>query len=290
VDTLTLKSWYRLRSRQKAGSFISLPPALMPGVKVRIDSSGWYVTKIECSLPRVLFGHNGRLIENQMQFTIALQRLMAALSKLMAVPAIEAWFPWRIDFTWNYAFHISSRALIRAHSSLLIPSIRNEPTLHKGGQGIAWLGAKSRIKVMLYLKSLKMKQLGDILRGEISLCGDQLIHYLAGRDWKDWLVLWSIYYQIMASIPPVVRPMQCEDWQEALGQESIEVQDRVLARLAHKSRKTLRRYRQRVQAAAANPAKNFSWAEILSPDGPPKPVHVEPRARHKLISLYETSA
>jgi hypothetical protein len=246
---------------------------------VRVDSTGWYATRIECSVPRVLFGHNGRLIEDQQQFDSALNKLHEALLDFMHIAPIEEWCPWRLDFAWNYLFPFGSAALMEAHSHLILPGLRNAPIQHirKGDKGISWLGAKSRMKVILYHKSKQMKVPGDVSRGEISLSGEMLARYLKGRNWRDWRVLWSIYYEIMVSIPVIPKPESCGGWPEALALEPPEVQTRILARLTHMSRPTIRRYKRRIDAAAAGLPETFSWARVLSPEGPPKAVHVEPR-------------
>jgi hypothetical protein len=103
---------------------------------------------------------------------------------------------------------------------------------------------------------------------------DRRIH---GQDWRNVGVIYRIYRGIMASIPPIKKPNAAGNWEEAVGAGPPEIRQRILARLAHKPRRTRDRWEQRVEAAAANQPEGFSWANILLPDSPPPVVNVVPR-------------
>ena len=77
LDTMTIRGSWPLR--------IALPGrrkvALTPGVRVWADSSGNALETVECSLPKVLFGHNGKVLETQSQLDAALGKLHGILTE-----------------------------------------------------------------------------------------------------------------------------------------------------------------------------------------------------------------
>ena len=228
----------------------------------------------ECSLPKLLFGHNGRVLESQEQLDAALAKLRVVLGSVADVPATSEWEPWRVDIAWN--FDRPARPLVLAHAALRVAGIQSEGTLHPGCHGVSWRGAKSRFMVKLYDKAKQMRVPGSVLRAEISLSGKQLARRLHGCEWHDFSALWQTYRNIMAGFPAIERTAKARGWQEAIGAEPLEVRQRILARLAHKPSGTFRRYRRRVEAAAAELPETFSWGDFLPVDGPPPPVNVRP--------------
>lgn len=238
---------------------------------------------VECSLPRLRYGHNGRVLENQGEIDGALAELQTKLGTVADVSDVCGWRCWRADMAWN--FDLPARPLILAHSCLSVPGIHGEGTLWKGGQGVSWKGAKSRFLISLYDKMRKMRVPGSVLRAEVSLRGEHLRRHLRDKDWRDFNALYAIYRGLMAGIPPIDAPVGDADWQEAVGFEALETRSRILARLAHKSARTLREYRRRIEAAAAQLPSTFSWASILPADRPPRAVHVCPRETNPSQSL-----
>ena len=75
----------------------------------------------ECSLPRLLFGHNGRVLEDQSQIDKALEELHSTLSVIASVPDVKTWRVWRADMAWN--FDLPARAMIIAHACFRLPGI-----------------------------------------------------------------------------------------------------------------------------------------------------------------------
>ena len=271
VDTLTIYGDWPLRTKLPGRRKL----ALAEGVRIWADTSGAILQRAECSLPRLLFGHNGKALANQGQLDAGLCQLHAELSRIADVPDVAEWQPWRVDLAWN--FDSPARPLVLAHAPLRVPGIQSEGTLHPGCNGVSWRGAKSRFGVTLYDKARQMRLSGSVLRAEISLRGEQLSRRLSGSGWRDFTALWRTYRNIMVSIPPIQKPTKAAHWQEAVGGEALEVRQRVLARLAHKPGGTFRRYRRRIEAAAAQLPETFSWAAVLPVAGPPPPMNVEPR-------------
>jgi hypothetical protein len=246
---------------------------LQRGVKVWAGASGEFLERAEFSLPTLLHGHNGYVLENQQQIDAALENAAAVLAQVSRVESIRDCEAWRADIAWN--FDLEAGPLILAHAALRLPRIHRGGTLYDGGQGISWRGARSRFVVRLYNKSRQMHVPGSVLRAEICLQGEQLKRHLPGNNWHNFHRLWEVFRNVLASIPTIQSPSRASGWPEAVGKEPVEIRRRIMARLAHKPPRTFRRYNQQVEAAAADLEQTFSWASFLEQDGPLKPVHVK---------------
>jgi hypothetical protein len=271
LDTLTIKGRWPVLYPGVSGRRLKL--RLAKGIRVIVESSGKFVDMVEVSLPKVLFGCNGQLIENQSQLSAALAKLLTVLRTFADVPDDAGWQVWRMDLVWN--FDLSAKPLILAHASLRVPGIRRGANLLNDGQGVSWRGAASRLCITIYDKGAQLRVGVRALRAEVRLCGTQLTRRLCGRDWRDFSVLYQIYRLVMAGIPLVQKPASVKGWQEAVGMESPEIRRRIMARLADKPARTYRRWRQRSEAAAANLTETFSWNDMLPTDNPPPAVHVK---------------
>lgn len=245
---------------------------LCRGIKVWTDDSGSTIVRVEFSAPRVLFGDNGCLIEDQAQIVEALNSVRREISQIAHVPDFRDWSPWRLDLVWNY--NLPATRYIKAHSHLRIKNIRSAATLWKGGQSISWRGARSKFIVTLYDKAAKARIAGSVLRAEVSLRGEHLRrHGLRDTAWWNWNALWSTYRTVLSGIEAVpMSPEKC-DWPEAVGMEAPEIRERILARLAaSKAPRTMRGIGKRVEAAAARLPEVFSWESFLPASGPPPAV------------------
>ncbi len=268
LDTVTAKLGCPLRIRLPGRQKLSL----VPGLKVWADRSGEILEKAEFSLPKLLFGHNGRLLTSQSDIDAALALVSHRLKEIAFVPDLADWNPRRVDLVWNY--NLPALPLIVAHAPLRVPGILNGATLHNGGQGVSWRGGKSHKMITLYDKSRQMHVPGSVLRGEVSLRAEQLLRYLPGETWHSFKLLYRTYRSLLMSIPPIQAPTKAASFPEAIGLESPETRARILGRLAHKPIRTFRRYRQQVETAAAQLERTFSWVDILPENAPPAAVHV----------------
>jgi hypothetical protein len=230
---------------------------------------------VEVSLPKLLLGDNGHVLENQAHLDVALAKLRKDLNGIADVPEVAEWQVWRADIAWN--FNLEATPLILAHAASRVPGIHRDADLFAGGQGVSWRGAKSRFMVKLYDKARQMSVPGSILRAEISLRGHHLARHLDTGELQDFGAIYRAFRTIMVSIPPIQTPTKAANWQDALGAEPLEIRQRFLARLAYKPKGTFRRYRRKVEAAAAKLPESFSWAKILPAENPPPPVNCEPR-------------
>ena len=246
-----------------------------PGIRVRTDGSGDGILWAEASLPRLLFGHNGRVLAEQTQINEALNKLRDELSNFALVPPVSQLQAGRVDIAWN--FPLLARPLIMAHGYLRVPTIRRGPTRFPDDTGISWRGAGSQIVLTMYDKSKQMHVPGSVLRVELSLRNRRLRERFAGTSWQCLDKLWEVFREVLSGIAPIQTVRQARNWLEAVAPESPEVRGRILSRLEHKSERTRRRNAQRLEVAAARIDRPFSWAEFLPIDAPPSPVQVEPR-------------
>lgn len=269
IDTITIRGPWRLRQTYRGRRRLRLPGK----VTVWTDPTGTMLESVECSLPRLLHGHNGKVLANQAQLDAALANLDMVLRSVADGPGVGEWTPYRLDLAWN--FDLPAKPLIFAHAPLRVPGLQKGGTLFPDGNGVSWRGAKSGFMVTLYDKARQKRVQGSVLRAEISLRGDQLSRRLVGCDWRDFSALYRMYRGIMAGIDPIQKPVSAKGWPEAVGQESQETRTRILARLAHRPRTTFRSYRRKTEAAAAQLTETFSWANILPADNPPPEFHVK---------------
>lgn len=269
IDTITVYGGWPLRTALPGRRKLTLDS----GLRVCVDAAGKTIEWVGCSLPRLLYGHNGRVLANQGELDEALAKFHAELNRIAYVTPVDRWQPWRVDLAWN--FDLLARPLVSAHAGLRVPGILAGATLHPDVNGVSWRGWRSRFMVTLYDKARQMRVPGSILRPEISLRGKELRRRLTG-DWRSFPELWRVYRSIMASIPPIERLAVAAGWPEAVGMESMETRQRILGRLAYKPAATFRRYRKRVEASAAGLSESFSWADVLPVDGPPPPVVCQP--------------
>lgn len=269
IDTITIRGPWRLRQTYPGRRKLTLAGV----VKVWTDTTGTMLESAECSLPRLLYGHNGKVLANQAQLDAALAKLDLVLRSVADGPGVGEWTPYRLDLVWN--FDLPAKPLIFAHAPLRVPGIQRRGTLFPDGDGVSWRGAKSGFMVTFYDKARQRRVPGSVLRAEISLRGHQLSRRLVGCDWRDFSALYRMYRGIMVGIDPIQKPVSAKGWPEAVGQEPPETRTRILAQLAHRPRTTFRRLRRRLEAAAAHLPETFSWANILPADNPPPAFHVE---------------
>jgi hypothetical protein len=244
-------------------------------IRIRTDSSGENIVWAEASVPRLLFGHNGRVLEDQKQIDEALNKMQNELSIFAIVPPVSQLQAGRVDIAWN--FPVLARPLIMAHGYLRVPTIRKGPTRFSDDTGISWRGARSQMVFTMYDKSKQMHVPGSVLRVELSLRNHRLRERFPDTSWQSFDRHWEVFREVLSGIAPIQAVHQAQNWLEAVALEPPEIRSRILSRLQNKSERTRRRYAQCLEVAAARIDHPFSWAEFLPVDAPPSPVHVEPR-------------
>jgi hypothetical protein len=237
-----------------------------------------YLRWAECSLPRVLFGHNGHLIESQAQLDTALERVRMILANDVEVDVIDEMELTQIDLVWN--FPIPALPVILAHGGLRIPTIRGGPTRHPDDAGISWGRGRYACRVKFYDKCRESHASGSVLRVEVTLRRKRLRKEFGSDSWRNLPQCYRVFRRILLSIPPITIPACSRTLAEAVAHQPKEVRENILARLAPtKSLRALRRYRQLFAAASLAPNEEFSWREILKDDTLPPAAHVKAKSR-----------
>jgi hypothetical protein len=94
IDTIRLEVMGRVRAQQTV-------PARHPFIHFKFGASGngkaMFLIAVECSLPKLLWGHNGRLISTQPELDEALERLWHAANLIAMIPPRTRCNPTRID-------------------------------------------------------------------------------------------------------------------------------------------------------------------------------------------------
>ena len=252
------------------------PPGLSESTCLsRIPSFGQF-RALECSLPKLLYGHNGRLISSQAELDAGLDKLWHEVTRLADCPPLPDWQLWRIDLVWQFGGLHAGR-VVDALSGFRYPAIR-KPPMHIAGQSLSFRGAQSRFGVTFYDKPHQQKADGDVLRIEVKLAGKQLIR-LKARDWQNFGHLYQTYREVVMNFPVIPKPSTSSNWQTALAVcVPPEFHEQFLASLKTSPR-SQRAYRQKVRLGAAKLPETIRWSDLLPEDTPPAPVNVEPRKR-----------
>ena len=131
---------------------------------MRASGSDRMLDTFEVSLPRVLYGHNGRLLKSQYEINAALERVYEILGEvgdwLDELPKFS-----RVDLVWQ--FRGDPKLFIAAHKHARHKRIRRDVVTYENGS-LTWKGSNQSI--CLYDKTLEMcRQPGDIVRMEVRL-------------------------------------------------------------------------------------------------------------------------
>lgn len=126
---------------------------------------------VEVSLPRILFGSNGRLIRNQKQLSRAEKELERVLLEI-AEPALSARRIIRLDLAWHVAG--DPEAFVAAHRLVRHPFVRADPVIQTR-HSISWGKGKNRFRLLIYDKCRQMKLgKGNVVRVEVQLRSKRL--------------------------------------------------------------------------------------------------------------------
>src|SRR6266850_4035787 len=194
-------------------------------IDIRLDETRQFVRWVKVSLPKLFFGCNGSVIQNEGQLTAALTKLVEELRAVADVPPETEWQLSRIDLAWN--FDLPAPALILGHACLRVPGVGNGADLWRGGHGVSWRGRRSQFIVQLYDKCREMRVHGSVLRAEIRLKGRQLARHLRGQSWCDFSAMYHVFRAVLATIPSIQKPTKAASWQDAVGMEDEAVRNRI---------------------------------------------------------------
>src|SRR5208283_553170 len=149
--------------------------------------------KAEAELPKLVWGHNGRLLANQAELDASVERFRSILSQQVE---FTSWQWVLIDLVWQ--FQTRTAEVILAYQWLQFPGVRCWPTLHKGDKEISWSGARLGLK--FYRKA------ESVLRVELRLAGGQLRKRIDDDAPLNFAELYRVFRAEVLKLSPIQLP------------------------------------------------------------------------------------
>ena len=256
--------------------FTGTPHDAMPaGRGVRLDGGvrfwhdGLGNCKTEAELPKLLWGHNGRLVASQAELDASVARLREILSQIVK---FESWQLVFVDLVWQ--FQTRTADVILAHQWLRFPGVRNLPTLHCGGKEISWRGARLGLK--FYRKA------EGILRVELRLAGAQLRKRIDADAPLNFAGLYQVFRAEVLKLSSIQLPAaRKHSTAEIIAALPVEFQNGAI--LTYQQGRTARAVSGFKRDVSAARLKKVGWnlAALLPAENPPPAVNCEPRNRRK---------
>ena len=184
VDTIKVRFPGKLHAEMPAGRRLTL------ACGVRFYHDGFDNCKAEAELPKLLWGHNGRLLANQAEIEASVARFRSILSQQ---GKFEPWQLVVVDLVWQ--FQTRPADVILAHQWLRFPGVRSWPSLLKGDKEISWRG--SRLGLKFYDKA------EGVLRVELRLAGKQLQKRIDADAPLNFDELYQVFRADVLKLPPV---------------------------------------------------------------------------------------
>lgn len=227
------------------------------------------------SLPRLLHGRNGKLLNSQVEVDAAMNLLQQKAAEICNFNYDVDHFT-RVDLVWQ--FRGDAADFILAHRNTRHPRIRRGPSFYEA-RSMAFTG--SELRIAMYDKTLERhKQNGDVVRVEVQLRGRVLKELLGNGDRVTRLDLntcYQAYRGIMlgfqpspitevSSIAQFLALGEREGWQAG----GIPAFDLYAKNLCPKQVFRLKRD----MAACRAEVFKLDWSQLLPADGPPAVVEV----------------
>jgi hypothetical protein len=160
---------------------------------------------VEVSLPRVVFGHNGKLIAWQRGIDVAVEAVDSILDRFSKITNARRVYT-RVDLVWQFKGDPS--LLYRAHRSCRHPMIRRTPIAYNNN-GLEWRG--SGLKILMYDKLLQQAgRNGNVIRVEVQFRGVRLRKLLGNSQTVTNLRFrrcYSTFRRIIKKFSPKLLPV-----------------------------------------------------------------------------------
>lgn len=261
--------------------FIGTPHANVPAQRrltladgVRFYHDGFGNCKAEAELPKLIWGHNGRLLVNQAELDASVTRFRAVLLQQVE---FSSWQLVLLDLVWQ--FETRTADIILAHQWLLFPGVRKKPSLFYGDKAISWRG--SRLGLKFYDKA------EGILRVELRLAGEQLRKRIDTDAPLNFDELYQVFRADVLNLPPVQLPeTRKHSLAEIIAGLPQEFQNPAI--LAYQMNRTARAVSGFKRDVSIARVKKVGWnlRELLPADNLPPPVHCEPRRKRNRIKPF----
>ncbi len=264
-----------------------------PMIGLRLESSRHSsITKIECDLPKLLYGHNGKLIPDQAGLDEAIRRIGAILRHFTLLPPgsdcsahhIDLGPVSRIDLLWQYDVPIIS--LRNVLQNCKVDGIRKKPNIY-GGLNVVipgtYLGVKAYDKLRESGGIVSPSSATQACRFEFKITGEDRIAKFfgmkpgAGLKPLGFDQAYSVYRTLMSRIDNVTPAASAGAGGIArfLAEEAIKdpwIISRYLESRQLRS-SSASRVRQQVRAVAKK-LRQFDLRSLIPPGQPPPPVEV----------------
>ena len=238
---------------------------------VRFWHDGFGNCKAEVELPKLLWGHNSRLVANQAELDECVARFRSVLSQTVLHASYELVL---VDLVWQ--FQTRTTDVILAHQWLRFPGVRSLPSLLCGGKSISWRGACARLGLKFYHKA------EGILRVELRLAGEQLRQRINAYAPLNFAELYRVFRAELLKLPPVQLPQERKhSLAEIVANLPLELQNGAIS--TYQQGRTARAVSGFKRDVSVARIKHVGWdfGKLLPGDTPPPPVNCEPRARRK---------
>lgn len=236
---------------------------------VRFYHDGLGTCKAEIELPKLLWGHNGKLLANQAELDESIARFR---SILLSWVKFTSWRLVLIDLVWQ--FQTRPADVILAHQWVRFPGVRSLPSLLCGGKAISWKGARLALK--FYEKA------DCVLRVELRLAGAQLRQRINSEAPLNFAELYCVFRSEVLKLSPVELP---EDRKHSLAEiiAALPPEFQNGAILAYQQGHTARAVSGFKRDVSLARLKRVGWnlPDLLPANNPPPPVHCEPRRGRK---------
>jgi hypothetical protein len=261
-------------------SFTGTPHAAVPARRrvtlangVRLYHDGLGTCKAEAELPKLIWGHNGRLLGNQAELDESIARFRRVLSRQVE---FKSWQWVLVDLCWQ--FQTRAAAVILAHEWLRFPGVRSLPSVHCGGKEISWRGGRRSLK--MYDKARQFGLTTGVLRVELRLAGGQLRQQIDENAPLNFTRLWGLFRRELLALPPVELP-EARRHSFADVVAALPPAARSVALLTYQQGRTVRAVSQfkRDVSNACLMRIPWNWRDQLPVEVPPLPVNVEPCRR-----------
>ena len=236
---------------------------------IRFNHDGLGNCKAEVELPKLLYGHNGRLIENRAELDDGGGRFRSILSRYVK---FESWEFVLIDLVWQ--FQTRPADVILAYQWFRFPGVRSWPTMHKGDRQISWSGARLGLK--LYRKA------EGVLRVELRLAGKELRKRIDADAPLNFAELYRVFRAEVVKLSPIQLPeTRKHSMAEIIVTIPTEFQNDVI--LTYQQGRTDRAVRGLKEDMSAARISKCGWnlRDLLPSEKPPPPVHCEPKCNQK---------
>jgi hypothetical protein len=234
------------------------------GKFIRLWRKGENEFRAAAELPKLLHGHNGRLIANQAELDLALAEFLATLRTHVAFTAYTVT---RLDICWQIA--APARDVILALQWARHPATRRTPTLMPDGAQCVYGSDRSSWHLVLYEKA------AGILRMELRLTGRPLRQAVDVSKPLEFGKLWRVLQAALAPLTPIRLPEENRH-SFACCVAKLPPDHRADSLANYRTGRTPRAYASFAAEVAENAIRGtgFRLANLVGSDGsPPAAVH-----------------